>query len=126
MIEIPVSCGDLLDKYSILLVKEARIKDKIKRQNVQKEMYLLQEQALDALHEQSIWELFIALYAANSTLWIIEDKIRACEKEKDFGHEFIKLARQVYHTNDKRAELKRQINVLSGSELIEEKSYEAY
>jgi len=121
---VPTAPGELIDKLTILRLKEERITDQAKVANVRIEKEALMQTAnahvpqsttLDAL-----WE---ALYQINADLWVIEDDIRDCEKAGDFGDEFIRLARAVYITNDRRADVKKQINVLLGSALIEEKSY---
>ena len=124
---IPVSAGELLDKLTILLIKKERIADTAKLENIIMELSQLQ-----AVYNQSIKQsaeldaLISELRLVNGALWDIEDKIRGREKGRDFGTVFIELARSVYKTNDRRAELKYQINELLGSELVEEKSYEAY
>lgn len=120
MIEIPISIGEVFDKITILQIKKRNISDSMKQNNVAKELELLLERV-------SSFDIDITLLnqlkKVNEELWIIEDQIRICEKNQDFGIEFIRLARAVYITNDKRAEIKRKINLSLGSELIEEKSY---
>ena len=124
---IPVSAGELLDKLTILLIKKERIADKTKLKNI-----ILELSQLQTVYKQRIKQsveldtLISELRLVNETLWDIEDKIRSCERDGNFGTPFIELARSVYRTNDRRAELKYQINGLLGSELVEEKSYEAY
>ncbi len=127
MIEVPVSVGELLDKISILQIKQARIEDTTKRENVSRELYALQAvrdravpraEGLDALCER--------LRTVNEALWDIEDDIREKERRQEFDAEFIRLARSVYRTNDQRAALKRELNALTGSTLVEEKSYADY
>ena len=124
---IPVSAGELLDKLTILLIKKERIADKTKLKNI-----ILELSQLQTVYKQRIKQsveldtLISELRLVNETLWDIEDKIRGCERDGNFGTPFIELARSVYRTNDRRAELKYQINGLLGSELVEEKSYEAY
>ena len=126
---IPVSVGELIDKITILEIKQERIGDAAKRVNVQQEL-----QALMAVVEQRqlgypsgvLAELGGALAGVNRALWQIEDDIRECERQADFGARFIELARAVYHRNDERALIKRRINAQCGSELVEEKSYAAY
>jgi hypothetical protein len=121
---VPGAVGELVDKITILEIKAERIADAAKLANVRSELDLLREvwdQAggsdlgLDALMEE--------LKKSNEALWQIEDDIRECERRGDFGPRFIELARSVYRNNDRRAELKRKINELSGSSIIEEKSY---
>jgi Family of unknown function (DUF6165) len=126
MIEVPVSWGELVDKITILQIKSDRMQDEVKLANVRKELSLLKEK-LGAYGEVSeVAQLTRALYDVNTALWDIEDEIRDCENEGDFGPRFVKLARSVYITNDRRAELKRDVNAVLGSELVEEKSYQAY
>ena len=127
MITCPISTGELLDKISILQIKLQNISDTIKLQFVQKELNLLlsilvQNQLSDLLNH----DLFTKLKFYNTKLWDIEDNIREKERRKEFDHEFIKIARSVYHNNDKRAEIKRAINLECKSEIVEVKSYEAY
>ena len=121
---IPTSPGELVDKLTILRLKAERIEDAGKLVNVAVEREALQriaDSALPANDELAL--LREELYRINGDLWVIEDDIRACEARGDFGPAFIALARAVYVTNDKRAEVKRRINRLLGSALIEEKSY---
>lgn len=124
---IPVSWGEMLDKLTILQIKLERIKDKKKHRNISIEL-----QQLTAIYQQSgvsaskLTTLIDELRLVNEALWDIEDKIRACEKTGDFSRRFIELARSVYMTNDRRADLKYQINRLLDSDIIEEKSYESY
>jgi hypothetical protein len=121
---VPTAPGELIDKLTILRLKEERISDPAKVENVRVEKAALMETANAHVPSSaaltSLWE---DLYAINADLWVIEDDIRDCEKAKDFGDEFIRLARAVYITNDKRADVKKKINLLLGSALIEEKSY---
>ncbi len=123
--KVEVSNGELLDKVSILKIKLDRITDKEKLVNIQKEYDTLKPY-VDKLIENSDTNLhnhFLSLSDLNSILWDIEDWIRDCEKRKDFGPEFIQLARSVYTTNDRRSEVKKIINKTTNSELSEEKSY---
>lgn len=123
----PISPGELLDKLTILTIKLDNISDAAKRANVQVEHELLSKVADDGIPKSDeIAALNAALLSVNKELWDIEDDIRDCERAGDFGDEFIRLARAVYVTNDKRADLKKQINVALGSEIVEEKSYAAY
>ena len=126
-IQIPCSAGELLDKISILEIKAEHITDEKKLENVQTELTLL-TQIREQFIEQSpeVDELYYELKSINETLWDIEDDIRLCEKSRDFSGRFVELARSVYHTNDKRADLKKQLNTLLNSTLIEEKSYQPY
>ncbi len=124
---IPVSVGELLDKISILEIKRQRIQDRSKLANVERELNLLEEiRTKEVAESLPLSRLTDKLRNANEQLWEIEDQIRLREAAKDFGEEFIELARSVYRTNDKRASLKRQINELLGSTVVEEKSYADY
>ncbi len=127
VVKIPVSWGELFDKLTILEIKQARIGDPQKLENIGRELESLRDVCRGStLPEAPLQDLIEELRRTNEALWKIEDDIRGCERRKDFSAWFIELARSVYKTNDRRAELKRQINDLLGSELIEEKSYEAY
>lgn len=124
---VPVSPGELIDKITILQIKQKRISDPAKRENVDRELKLLlevrdQHVAASAELDRLTRELTIV----NTKLWQIEDDIRQCESEQEFGQRFIELARSVYFNNDRRAQLKRAVNKLLGSDLIEEKSYVDY
>jgi hypothetical protein len=119
MIKVPVSIGEVLDKISILEIKSERIDDHNKLANVRRELEVL----VQAAHGFRVPELEAKLKEVNSELWDVEDALRDAEDKQDFGEEFVSLARSVYRLNDFRAELKRQINVVTGSVLIEEKSY---
>ncbi|WGI20605.1 DUF6165 family protein [Amylibacter sp. IMCC11727] len=123
----PISPGELLDKLTILTIKLENITDATKRANVQVEHSLLSKVADEGIPKSDeISALNASLLAVNKELWDIEDDIRDCERAGDFGDEFIRLARAVYVTNDKRADLKKQINLALGSEIVEEKSYADY
>ncbi len=125
--QVPVSVGEVLDKITILQIKLAHISDAAKRVNIQNELdALLPLVAGDAFTTDQMQGLMAELKAVNEALWDIEDDIREKEAAKSFDAEFIRLARAVYVTNDKRAEIKKQINLATGSALIEEKSYESY
>ncbi|WP_163336382.1 DUF6165 family protein [Desulfopila sp. IMCC35008] len=124
---VPVSWGELLDKIAILRIKSERITDNVKRANVIHELERLDELRYGAVTESDeLAELEKGLKEVNEALWDIEDDIRICEKDRDFGPRFVGLARSVYKTNDRRAALKYSINMLLGSDLVEEKSYEPY
>ena len=126
-LQIPVSIGEALDKITILPIKLARISDVAKRVNIQNELdVLLPLVSGDKFATEQMQSLMGELKAVNEALWDIEDDIREKEASKSFDAEFISLARAVYVTNDKRAEIKKKINLATGSALIEEKSYEAY
>ena len=126
--KVEVSNGELLDKLTILELKMSNISDDKKLINVKKEFNELSPLA-KLLFEKFKDELLIKykeLALINSELWKIEDDIRECEKNKNFGEKFVELARAVYFINDKRSDVKKQINILTGSGFIEEKSYEDY
>jgi len=126
-VNIPISLGELLDKISILEIKNKKILDESKILNIKKELNGLKK-VLDELkiNLSETNSLYNKLYKINLTLWEIEDSIRVLEKNKDFGEKFIELARAVYITNDQRFEVKNDINKLFNSEFVEEKSYEDY
>jgi Family of unknown function (DUF6165) len=121
---IPVSYGDAADRITILTIKNERIKDEAKLDHVSTELALLSDAFFANVKLADGFDtLFAELKAINEALWEIEDDIRACEARSDFGPDFIRLARAVYLTNDRRAQIKRAIDELLGSELREEKSY---
>lgn len=122
--KIEVSNGEIIDKLTIIRIKLERIKDKVKIVNLKKEYDELISASSSII--SSADPLYIALYQVNSELWDIEDLIRDLERKKEFGRDFIEAARAVYFKNDKRSELKREINIKTSSGLIEEKSYEKY
>ena len=126
-LSVPISCGELIDKITILEIKSERIRDPAKLANIRNE--------LDALnrtwgaHDSSRFDIAAQrarLKGVNETLWDIEDRIRLKEKAQAFDAEFVELARAVYFRNDERAAVKREINLKLGSALVEEKSYEEY
>tara|TARA_B100000953_G_C17741057_1_gene332301 strand:+ start:42 stop:437 length:396 start_codon:yes stop_codon:yes gene_type:complete len=124
-VELPV--GELLDKISILQIKAERIVDPSKLENINKELDVLMSLWKDSAYSNNNLESETnELKAINEELWAIEDKIRDKERNQVFDKGFIELARAVYITNDKRADIKRIINSKTGSELIEEKSYSDY
>ncbi|MCW8899924.1 MAG: DUF6165 family protein [Gammaproteobacteria bacterium] len=126
-IKVELAYGELLDKITILQIKSERIADENKLSNVNKELSLLNDLwALDKKSSVDISEEFSALKVINEKIWDIEDGIREKERVKEFDQEFVELARSVYFSNDKRAEIKRTINLKLGSDLIEEKSYADY
>jgi hypothetical protein len=125
---VEISNGELLDKISILELKLLKIEDKEKLINVQNEFDTLNPLAQE-LFEKNDGQLqnhYLELANINGQLWDIEDWIRDCEREKRFDKEFVELARSVYITNDKRCEVKKLINILTSSGLVEEKSYQDY
>ena len=122
-----ISVGELLDKISILEIKQKNLKDDEKLKIVTKELLSLQETLKkDVKFTDEIQSLYNDLKNINSKLWEIEDGKRDCERRKEFGEEFIQLARSVYIENDNRAKIKNSINKLSGSNISEVKSYEKY
>lgn len=126
-VSVEISPGELIDKITILEIKLDRIDDAEKLVNVKHELEALAAARDGAIEPTPELErLSTELKQANARLWEIEDDIRECERAKDFGAAFVALARAVYVNNDKRSRLKRQINALLGSSLIEEKSYAAY
>ena len=122
----PIAPGELLDKISILEIKSQRINEPVKRENVGRELALLNAIRDTLAPLPQLGALTAELKKVNECLWDVEDELRACERRQDFGPRFIDLARSVYRHNDRRAELKREINMLLGSRLIEEKAYARY
>jgi hypothetical protein len=122
--KIEVSNGEIIDKLTIIQIKLERIKDKGKLANLQKEYNELFKASSFILETSDT--LYKSLYNVNCELWDIEDHIRDLERKKDFGNDFILVARSVYIKNDIRSELKREINIKTSSGFIEEKSYEKY
>jgi hypothetical protein len=124
---VEISPGELIDKITILEIKAERVTDAQKLKNVRLELEVLEKARRAAVPElPEAARLTAELKTANEALWEIEDAVRDCERHGDFGPRFIELARSVYRTNDRRAALKRQINDLFGSRIIEEKSYSEY
>jgi len=121
---IEVSNGEIVDKLTILEIKLQNIRDEQKLSNLRKEYDLLNGIVAAIISKDH--PLYLELLGINRQLWDIEDRIRELERQKDFGKEFIEVARSVYFTNDKRSEVKRKINDLTNSSLTEEKSYESY
>ena len=126
-LRIEVAPGEIIDKLTILEIKRERIADEVKRKNVAYEWDVLTRDLVAGVPSTPELEaLRMKLKEINLKLWVIEDDIRDCERAKDFGPKFVELARAVYVTNDERAAVKRQINELLNSAIIEEKSYAAY
>ena len=126
-VTVEIAPGELIDKITILEIKCARIGDPAKLANVEHERAILsaaRDRALPA--SEALAGLTRELATANEALWDIEDRIRACEARGDFGAGFVALAREVYQTNDRRTAIKRRINDLLGSAILEEKSYAPY
>ena len=125
MVTIPVSVGELIDKYSILQVKKANVPlDKM--ENVHREMRALAGTVSKFLSIDAISVLYEDLIGINSQLWTVEDKLRVLEKEVTFDQNFITLARSVYHLNDERFSIKNKINILTDSDIKEVKHYIDY
>ena len=124
--KIEVSNGEIVDKMTILELKLDKIKDKSQLDNIEREWTVLNDCVM-ALYQifgnKSLYEQVDQLSEINSQLWDVEDWIRDCEKEQRFDKEFVELARSVYKLNDQRSEVKRQINILTKSNFVEEKSY---
>ena len=126
LINTPISLGELVDKVSILIIKQKNITDETKLDHVKKELDFLQKTLMNYVQQEKINNYLENLININSKLWNIEDDIRECERKKLFDRTFIDLARSVYFTNDERAKVKNDINKTFGSELVEVKSYEEY
>ena len=126
IINTPISLGELIDKISILKIKQEKINDKKKCSFIKEELSLLQTTLLNSAVDKKISVYLDKLTEVNSKLWRIEDDIRDCERNKKFDQKFIDLARAVYKNNDKRSEIKLEINNHFGSTLVEIKSYEKY
>jgi hypothetical protein len=124
--KIEVSNGEIADKFSILIIKKSKIKDDVKLNNIEKEIDSIIPIFLKVVKKKEVHDKYIDLEVVNKELWSIEDDIRECERQKDFGDKFIQLARSVYIKNDRRAEIKKEINLLTNSGIVEEKSYESY
>jgi len=124
--KIPISNGELLDKFSILELKYNKILDPNKINNIKNELSYLKDVCYNIINSYNIANLYDELKQVNERLWNIEDNIRIKENKQEFDNEFIELARNVYKTNDQRANIKKLINEISYSEIIEEKSYEKY
>ena len=120
-IVIPVSPGELLDKITILELKRMHLRDPEQLGNVERELGYLEQIAADAIPD--LLPQSASLREVNAKLWDIEDALRAMERDQDFGGLFVESARSVYRLNDKRSAIKKEINVLCGSEIIEEKSH---
>ena len=127
ILNVPVSVGEVVDKVTILEIKSNRISDEAKLRNIRAELDQLRPMVSGGVFDSAeVTALFDGLRAVNGDLWDIEDNIRAEEAAGRFGDRFVELARAVYVTNDRRAELKKKINLATGSALVQEKSYEDY
>ncbi|WP_338664625.1 hypothetical protein VQH23_05520 [Pararoseomonas sp. SCSIO 73927] len=125
---VPTSIGELIDKITILELKARFVSDPLKLSNVRLELNALSAIfcPIQAAAPEGTTELIDQLRRVNETLWVVEDDIRDRERLKDFGDEFIRLARAVYFTNDERATLKKKLNIMLGSKFVEEKSYKDF
>ena len=124
---VEVSVGELLDKISILEIKQEKIKDNEKLKFINEEHSILKDQLNKNIKsDQKLNELFETLKKINAKLWIIEDNKRQCEKDKDFTEKFIELSRDIHFLNDERAKIKLEINNLTGSKIREIKEYTSY
>ena len=122
-----ISAGELFDKISILEIKLEKVKDKDSHKIIEKEYKILKEaQELNIETTEKLKLLFIEIKKVNQSLWVIEDKLRIYERDKNFGKEFVELARAVYFNNDKRSKIKNEINKLLGSNIREIKHYVNY
>jgi hypothetical protein len=124
--KVPISWGELIDKITILEIKVERLTAEQAKANAAKELRLLREIAGPALAGGATQALVARLKVLNESLWEIEDRIRDCERSGNFDSGFIELARSVYKRNDERGTVKRELNLVLGSELIEEKNYKPY
>ena len=127
IVKVPTSIGDLIDRLSILEIKKERITDldKVKYINIELDALklIIKEENIDIKRIKNLYE---EISNINLKLWKIEDNIRECERNKDFGNKFIQLARSIYKNNDLRANVKKQINKEFGSKIMEVKSYKEY
>ena len=124
---VEVSVGELLDKISILEIKQEKIKDQEKLEFINLEHKILKDQLNQNVKtDEKLENLFQSLKDINAKLWVIEDDKRQCEKDKDFGEKFIKLSRDVHFLNDDRAKIKLEMNNLTGSKIKEIKEYTKY
>ena len=122
-----ISPGELFDKIAILEIKKARIRDLEKLRHIKTELDLLKEaKSRQIPASAALGSLYREIKEVNERLWEIEDAIRRCERNKEFGEDFVRLARSVYLTNDRRSRIKKEINERLGARIVEEKSYEPY
>jgi hypothetical protein len=126
MIQIPVSVGELIDKLSILYIKQTMISDNSKLEFIKKEFELLYNFSSSYLNDEKLLDLYHQLVNVNTTLWKIEDELRIIESQKIFDNKFIELSRLVYKNNDIRFTIKNTINQLTNSEIQEQKDYVNY
>ena len=124
---VEVSIGELLDKISILDIKKDKIKDETKLEHILNEYNILKKEYDNKVkNDDNLSKLYSTLKEINSKLWVIEDEKRLCEKNADFGDEFIKLSSDVHFLNDERAKIKLEINIHTGSKIKEIKEYTKY
>ena len=124
---VEVSVGELLDKISILDIKKDKIKDSKNLEHIENEYKILTKEYDNKVKiDDKLKDLYASLKEINSKLWVIEDKKRLCEKNSNFGEEFIKLSRDIHFLNDKRAQIKLSINNYTGSKIKEIKEYTKY
>ena len=124
--QVEISIGELFDKLTILEIKMEKIKNNSQLENIRKEWDILNDKSMSILSifaDQSLFKKIYKLEEINRQLWDIEDWIRECEKQERFDKEFVELARSVYKLNDERSKIKRDINLITKSNIIEEKSY---
>ena len=126
IVNIPISLGELIDKISILLIKEKNISDEKKLSKIREELSLLKKTLNHIINDNNIKNYLNKLVEINTKLWKIEDDIRDCERSKKFDKIFIDLSRSVYITNDKRSQIKNEINKKFDSAIVEVKSYKQY
>tara|TARA_B110000438_G_C15787784_1_gene639249 strand:+ start:913 stop:1296 length:384 start_codon:yes stop_codon:yes gene_type:complete len=126
IINTPISLGELMDKISILKIKQKNISETEKLNFINEELSFLESTLLKSIQDKKIDIFLEELININTKLWKIEDDIRDCERNKKFDQDFVELARAVYFTNDKRSQIKLNINNYFGSKLVEVKSYEKY
>lgn len=124
--EIEVSIGEVVDKWTILMIKSSKIQDPVKLENVNKELTYLTNVLKKEDPLMTDYPLTKALFEINKELWKVEDDLRDLERAKNFGKEFVTFARNVYKLNDRRANIKKEINMNHGSDFVEEKSYQPY
>jgi hypothetical protein len=124
--KIEVSIGEIADKYTILTIKSFEILDEQKQLNIKKEWKYINSVIKESFPELAADPLTHRLLDINRQLWVVEDSLRDCENDREFDKLFVFLARQVYRLNDQRADIKKQINIKYKSDIVEEKSYNAY
>ena len=124
--KIEVSIGEIADKYTILTIKSFEILDEEKQLNIKKEWKYINQVIKENFKELAADKLTHRLLDINRQLWVVEDSLRDCENDREFDKLFVFLARQVYRLNDQRAAIKKEINIKYKSEIVEEKSYNAY